>query len=58
MVLSMRLALRIFIPSSSFCYCHSLDLKLGKLPVESIQIVLEELRKKGGFSSPDSLFFS
>ncbi|KAM5273326.1 vacuolar protein-sorting-associated protein 25 isoform 1-T1 [Ctenodactylus gundi] len=27
--------------------CHSLNLKPGKLPVESIQIVLEELRKKG-----------
>lgn len=25
--------------------------------MESIQIVLEELRKKGGFGSPDSLFF-
>lgn len=56
MIVSMKLALRIFSPPSSSHLCHALSLKPGKLPVESIQVVLEELRKKGGFTSPDSSF--
>uniref|UniRef100_A0A9L0ICB5 Vacuolar protein-sorting-associated protein 25 n=1 Tax=Equus asinus TaxID=9793 RepID=A0A9L0ICB5_EQUAS len=47
MIVSMKLALRIFSPPSSSHLCHALSLKPGKLPVESIQVVLEELRKKG-----------
>uniref|UniRef100_A0A667IEY9 Vacuolar protein-sorting-associated protein 25 n=1 Tax=Lynx canadensis TaxID=61383 RepID=A0A667IEY9_LYNCA len=37
----------VFIPPNSFHQCCSLNFKPGKLPVESIQVVLEELRKKG-----------
>lgn len=54
---SRSLALRNFIPPVHSINAGSLNLKPGKLPVESIQVVLEELRKKGGSSSSDSLFF-